>query len=179
MATHCQGLAERLRRGNLITMSRQGPAVDFTRTSFYTFPGVARWPTSLQGCRAEVFDEILNEASVVPWQGQAKGRQALARPCRRLPSTRRRLPRTTVQVARQRLAEELRLSWRCRENRRACCFVCCLLGHGLFASTRWLFDAPQASLSASMIGFSFKISSNTADLQPCKRVGQRATPGKV
>ena len=161
------------------TTRHQGTAVYFIRTVVYTLPAVARWPTPLHGNKAEVFDEILNEASVVPWQGHAKGRRALARPCRRLPSTRRRLPRTTVQVARQRLAEELRLSWLCRENRRACCFVCCLLGHGLFASTRWLFDAPQASLSASMIGFSFKISSKTADLQPCKKVGQRATPGKV
>ena len=41
------------------TTRHQGPAVDFIRTSFYTFPGVACWPTSLQGCRAEIFDEIL------------------------------------------------------------------------------------------------------------------------
>ena len=95
------------------TTRHQGTAVYFIRTVVYTLPAVARWPTPVRGNKAEVFDEILNEASVVPWQGHAKGRRALARLCRRQPSTRRRLPRTTVQVARQRLAEELRLSWLC------------------------------------------------------------------
>jgi hypothetical protein len=55
------------------TTRHQGPAVDFIRTSFYTFPGVARWPTFLHGCRSEVFDEILKEASIVLAEREGRG----------------------------------------------------------------------------------------------------------
>ena len=44
------------------TARHRGPAIDFIRTSFYTLPGIARWPMPLQGYRAEVFEEICEEA---------------------------------------------------------------------------------------------------------------------
>ena len=55
------------------TTRHQGPAVDFIRTSFYTFPGVARWPTFLHGCRSEVFDEILKESPITFAKSDARG----------------------------------------------------------------------------------------------------------
>ena len=55
------------------TTRHQGPAVDFIRASPYTHPGVARWPTPLQGYRAEVSDEILKEGSVVLTEIEARG----------------------------------------------------------------------------------------------------------
>ena len=53
------------------TTRHQGPAVDFIRTTFYTFPGVARWPTFLHGCRSAVFDEILKENPVTLAESEA------------------------------------------------------------------------------------------------------------
>ncbi len=140
-----------------------------------------------QGPPARPMGETLLRANgrmALPWRGKmvclsvARPRKGPTSFCEALPPpapARRRLPRTTVRVARQRLTEGLTLSWQCQENRRAGRFVCRLLGTCLFASARRLFQAPRVSISASATDASFKISS----MHPCKGVGQRTTPRRV
>ena len=87
-------------------MRHQGLAVDFIRTSLYSHPGVARWPTPLQGYRAEVSDEILKEASVALAEMEARGawNSRLAEAKRQVPKRRQ-----TKRPAR-------RFSWHCQEG---------------------------------------------------------------
>ena len=88
------------------TTRHRGPAIDFIRTSFYTLPGIARWPMPLQGYRAEVFEEICEEASVVLAESEARGasKSRLAKAKRQWPKRRQ-----TKRPARL-------LSWHCQES---------------------------------------------------------------
>ena len=84
------------------TTRRQGLAVDFIRTSFYTLLGVVRWPTTLQGC----IDEILKEASVA--LAELEARRAWNS---RLAEAKRHVPKR-----RQRKRPARWFSWRCQES---------------------------------------------------------------